>query len=72
MWITGKGIFPKKAFLHSQTVAVESLPVLHKTAGFLNWALTSRIIAMLLFSSSWRYVFMNFASLFVVLRYFYF
>ena len=54
MWITGKGIFPKKAFLHSQTVAVESLPVLHKTAGFLNWALASRIIAMLLFSSSWR------------------
>jgi hypothetical protein len=37
----GNGILPKKAFLHSQTTVVESLPVLHKQAMFLNWALAS-------------------------------
>jgi len=52
MWITGNGILPKKAFLQSHTVAVESLPVLQRQAMFLNWAFASLIKAILLRSSS--------------------
>src|SRR3989304_5753560 len=52
MCMTGKGILPKKAFLQSHMIAVESFPVLQRAAGFLNWALASLIMAMLLFSSS--------------------
>ena len=38
MWITGKGIFPKKAFRHNHNRVVESFPTDQSTAISLNLA----------------------------------